>query len=355
MKRILSIALVLVVLAFLVYPKVREYVDLKDNKALAGSKVSVPLAVEVYITSPQSIDENIFITGTLTANEEVDLVCESSGIIEEIYLEEGKGVNKGDLLIKLNDSELQAQLKRSEFRLNLAEDIEKRQKQLLEKGGISQEEYDATLNEVNVLKAEVAVINAQIAQKEVRAPFAGTLGLKYVSDGSYISPSTRIATLQDIDPIKIDFAVPERYAALVNVGDKISFSVQGVENKLEALVYAKEPRIDTDTRTLQVRAKSANKDNKLLPGSFADIELTLDTIHDALMIPTIALVPELQGQKVYLYKNGVVKEQSVKIGIRDEYNIQIIEGLSAGDTVLTTGLLQVLPEMEVTISNLSGE
>jgi membrane fusion protein (multidrug efflux system) len=225
----------------------------------------------------------------------------------------------------------------------------------LEKGGISQEEYDATLNEVNVLRAEVSLINAQIEKTEVRAPFTGKLGLKYVSDGSYITSSSRIATLQDIDPIKIDFSIPERYASQIEVGNKVTFTVQGINEALVAEVYAKEPRIDTETRTLQVRARSANPDGKLLPGAFADLELTLKTIEDAKMIPTISLVPELEGQKVFLLKNGVVQPQSVSTGLRNESKVQITEGVEVGDTVLTTGLLQVRPQMEVTVKSINGE
>ncbi len=354
MKRILSITGILVVVALLAYPKVSGYFT-TQHEVSRSSGGNNPLQVDVFIVKPDTIEDKIFTTGTLRANEEVQLSSESSGLIEEIYLREGREVNRGDLLVKINDSELKAQLRRAEFRLNLAEDREVRQKQLLDKGGISQEEYDATLNEVNVLRAEVALINAQIEKTEVRAPFSGKLGLKYVSEGSYITPATRIAALHDIDPIKIDFSVPERYASQIEVGNRVMFSVQGVEDRKVATVYAKEPRIDSETRTLQVRAESANPDGELLPGAFADLELTLDTIEDALMVPTIALVPELQGQKVYLLKNGVVVPQSVQTGIRNEARIQITEGVSAGDTVLTTGLLQVRPQMKVQVNDIAED
>lgn len=351
MKRIISIAGILAVIALLAYPKVSGYFNIENEMNRNNGAGNNLLLVDVFIVKPDTIEDKIFTTGTLRANEEVQLSSESSGLIEEIYLKEGREVNRGDLLVKINDSELKAQLRRAEFRLNLAEDREARQKQLLEKGGISQEEYDATLNEVNVLRAEVALINAQIDKTEIRAPFSGMLGLKYVSAGSYINPTSRIAALQDIDPIKIDFSVPERYASQIEVGNQVIFSVQGIEGKQTATVYAKEPRIDSETRTLQVRAQSANPDGKLLPGAFADLELTLNTIEDALMVPTIALVPELQGQKVYLLKKGVVVPQSVQTGIRNESHIQITEGVSEGDTVLTTGLLQVRPQMKVQVNN----
>ncbi len=352
MKRFLSIAAIIIVVGLLAYPKVKGFLAGSSAAAPAARGESSTLSVEAFFVRPDTIENKIFTTGTLIANEDVELSTETAGIIQDIYLEEGKAVNKGDLLIKINDSDLQAQFRRAEFRLNLAEDRESRQKQLLDKGGISQEEYDATLNEVNVLRAEVALIEAQIAKTEVRAPFSGQLGLKYVSDGSYISPNSQIATLQDIDPIKIDFSIPERYASLVTVGSKVLFTVQGIEKQMVATVYAKEPKIDSDTRTLQVRARSNNKEGNLLPGAFANLELTLSTIDDAIMVPTISLVPELEGQKVYLVKNGLVQPSSVQTGLRTDLKVQITEGVQPGDTVLTTGLLQVRPGMSVDILNL---
>jgi len=355
MKRVVSIVAIILVIGLLAFPKVKDYLEASETSSQNNSNSTALLNVDVYVVTPDVIEDKIFTTGTLTSNDEVELASETSGLIQEIYLREGEDVNKGELLVKINDSELKAQLKRADFRLNLAEDREKRQEQLLEKGGISQEEYDATLNEVNVLRAEVSLINAQIEKTEIRAPFTGKLGLKYVSDGSYITPNSRIATLQDIDPIKIDFSIPERYASQIEVGNKVTFTVQGIDEELIAEVYAKEPRIDTDTRTLQVRARSTNPDGKLLPGAFADLELTLQTIENAKMIPTISLVPELQGQKVFLLKNGVVQPQSVVTGLRNESKVQITEGVEVGDTVLTTGLLQVRPQMAVSVKNVNGE
>lgn len=352
MKRIISIAAIVIIIGLLAWPKINGLFG-NSVETSADNENSSALSVNVFVVSPDTISNNIFTTGTLIANEEVQLSSESSGIIREIYLEEGRAVNKGDLLIKINDSDLQAQLNRAEYRLNLAEDREKRQQQLLDKGGISQEAYDATLNEVNVLRAEVALIESQIDKTEIRAPFSGRLGLKYVSDGSYISPNSRIATLQDTDPIKIEFSVPERYAALIKSGTNVRFNVQGINRELDAEVYAREPGIDTETRTLQVRALSGNKRGDLLPGMFANLELTLNTINDALMVPTIALVPELQGQKVFLLKNGAVQPQSVQTGLRTDTGIQITDGVAPGDTILTTGLLQVRPGMQVKVNEVS--
>lgn len=351
LKKTLTGLVIFVVLAALAYPKVKPLFSGERSNAQQQGKQSA-LKVDAVEVQPARVQDKIFTTGSILANEEVELRSEVSGKITDIYLEEGKTVKKNQLLIKINDSELKAQLQRAQFRLDLATERERRQQQLLEKGGISQEDYDATLNEVNVLKSEVQLIKAQIDKTEIRAPFAGRVGLKYVSDGSYISPTTRIASLQNINPVKLDFSVPERYVNRVKTGDKITFTVQGTEKVFEGEIYAIEPKIDSQTRTLQLRALSNNDEGLLVPGAFADLELILKTIDDALMIPTISLVPELQGQKVYLYKNGSVVEQRVQTGIRTAERVQIVEGIQQGDTVLTTGLLQVREGMPVQINEL---
>jgi membrane fusion protein (multidrug efflux system) len=350
MKRLLSIAALVIVVMLIAYPKVKGFFNATASAETVQN--SAPLLVEAYLVKEDTLENKIFTTGSLIPNEEVELTTESPGLIKNLYLKEGVTVSKEELLVKINDSDLQAQLTRAEYRLTLAEERERRQEQLLEKGGISQEEYDATLNEVNVLRAEVRLIQAQIDKTEIRAPFSGIVGLKYVSDGSYISPTSRIATLQDIDPIKIDFSVPERYASQLKVGTKVRFTIQGVEDTLNAVVYAKEPSIDTQTRTLQVRARADNQEGSLLPGAFANLELTLNTINDALLVPSVSLVPELQGQKVYVLRNGLVEPHSVLTGLRTERKIQITEGIQVGDTVLTTGLLQVRPGMKVQVKSM---
>lgn len=341
----------MIVVLALSYPKVKPLL-LSDASGAPQQGNSSALKVDGVIIKPGSVQDKIFTTGTIMANEEVELRSEASGKVTSIHFEEGSRVEKGQLLLKINDSELQAQFTRAKYRLDLATERESRQKKLLEKGGISQEDYDATLNEVNVLKSEAALIEAQIEKTEIRAPFDGRVGLKYVSEGSYISPSTRIASLQDINPVKIDFSVPERYVNTVEVGDIVTFTVQGTDETFQGDIYAIEPKINSDTRTLQIRAKSDNQKELLVPGAFADLELILNTINDALMLPTMALVPELEGQKVFLYQQGSVAEQRVQTGIRTEQKVQVTEGLQPGDTVLTTGLLQVRTGMAVEMNEL---
>lgn len=352
-KKISTIVIILFIFGALAYPKVKPLFSSPSNTDQPNRQQgSGGLKVEAVTLDFETIEDRIFSSGTIQANEVVELSTESSGLITEIFFEEGRTVERGQLLVKINDSELQAQRERSVFRLNLAEQREERQRRLLERGGISQDDYDATLNEVNVLRSELQLIDAQIEKTEVRAPFSGVIGLKYVSPGSYITPGVRIASLQEVNPVKIDFSIPERYISRVDVTDRINFSVQGYDSTFVGNVYAIEPRIDTQTRTLQIRATSQNDEQLLFPGAFANIVLILDEINDALMLPTISIVPELNSQKVYVIKDGKVQESRVQTGIRTSEKVQVISGIAHGDTVLTTGLLQVRPGMDVEITDL---
>jgi membrane fusion protein, multidrug efflux system len=351
-KRVLTISVILLVFSALAWPKVKPLLSSPSNEsATATSSQQNLLNVEGVVMEFEQLEDKIFTTGTVQANEVVDLRSEVAGKITDILFDEGRPVTGGQLLVKINDSELQAQRRRAQFQLNLAEQREQRQERLLERGGISQEEYDATVNEVNVLISELDLIDAQIEKTEIRAPFDGTLGLKFVSTGSFISSDTHIATLNDIDPVKIDFSIPERYFTRVQVGDRIQFTVQGNDSTFTGEVYAIEPRIDTQTRTLQIRALSSNPDGILVPGAFANIELILESVDDALMLPAIAVIPELNRQKVFRYENGRVTQVDVTTGIRTDRSVRVIEGVAPGDTILTTGLLQAREGMDVQLTN----
>jgi membrane fusion protein (multidrug efflux system) len=341
-----SIAIVLI----LIIPKLKLLKG-GDSKDMNKSNKDFRISVKVEIIKQEKLDDKIITTGTVIANEEVEIRSEISGKISQILFKEGSSVKKGDLLIKINDLELQAQLLRAEYKKKLAEDKEYRQKMQLKMESISQQEYDVTLNELNTIIAEIKLIKAQIEKTEIKAPFDGIIGLKYVSEGSYISPSTQIANLQNLDVIKIDFSIPEKYFNNVNKGDEIVFRVQGIDKKYRGTVYAIEPKIDPITRTLNLRAICSNRDSKILSGAFANVELILKEIDNAIMIPTEALVPELKGQKVFLYKNGKAQPKIVETGIRTDKKIQIISGLQEGDTLITSGILQIRPGAQIKISN----
>lgn len=309
------------------------------------------LTVSSVVVLPRPLEETVRAIGTLSANEEVELRSERSGKIQKIYFREGGAVKAGDVLVKIDDSELSAQLARAEQRRKLAEQLEERQKVLLEKGGVSREEYDRILTELNTLRAEEQLIRVQVEKTEIQAPFDGIIGLRYASEGSYVTSADRLATLQDLGSLKIDFSIPEKYARQVKPGDKIVFTTAGAERKFSGTVFAVEPKVDPATRTLPVRARASNVNRALVPGGFANVELVLRQ-EQALMVPAGAVIPDIRGHKVFLYKGGKAEAREVQVGLRTADEVEIAAGISPGDTVLTSGLLQLRPGAAV---RLSGE
>ena len=348
-KRVLIGAGIAAVLVALALPKLSS-----PDKAAAALPPSAGggrvLSVTTHVARPEVLRDRIVTTGTLRANEEVELRSEASGKIVSLFFEEGRPVRQGQVLLKINDAELQAQRRQAEYRLTLATDREARQKTLLEKGGISREEYDATVNEVNVLKAGLDLIKAQIDKTELKAPFDGVVGLRYVSEGSYISPTTQIATLQDVSPLKVEFSIPERYASRVRSGNEIVFTVEGQEGAFRGRIYAYEPKIEAGTRTLRLRALSPNTDARLVPGGFAHVDLVFEEIADAVAVPAIAVIPELGGKKVFVVEDGRAAARTVETGIRLDDRVQVVSGLAPGDTVVTSGLQTIRPGMPLQVA-----
>ncbi len=343
-----SIGITIVVLAAIIVPKVMSSSGPVKENANASKEIITP--IKVYVVKNEKLSDRILTNGTVMSNEEVELRAETSGKITKIFFTEGSVVSKNQLLVKINDSELKAQLTKASFSRKLAEEKELRQRQLKEKNAISQQEYDISLNELNTFQADEDLIKARIEKTEIRAPFDGVIGLKNVSEGNFISSDKVIANLQDLTPLKIDFSVPEKYAHQIRKGIVIQFKVQGVSGVMDGTIYAIEPRINAATRTLQLRAIYPNANSKILPGAFADIELIMSESDKEITAPTQALIPELNGQKLFLYKSGKVVPKMVETGIRTTDRIQITKGISIGDTIITTGILQIRPGMSVRIS-----
>lgn len=333
--------LLVVVVGFLVYRRISASAGTTTN---GGSRSgNQAMSVNAYVVKPGNISEKIIITGSVEANESVNIRPESSGIITGIHFQEGKAVSKGALLLKINDSELQAQLSRALTMQKLAEEKEYRQRQLLGKGGVSKQDYDAILAEVNSLKAETQLIRAQIAQTEIRAPFSGKIGLRQVSLGDYVDPSVVITSLVDDNPAKIAFSVPEQYANNIPENAIINFSVKGIDKTFAGKVYARGSNIQVNTRTLELKALVPNEDRLLIPGSFAEVELVLAQTEDALLVPTEAVIPVMNGKLVYVSRNGRAEEVRVETGIRNDSMVHITSGLKTGDTVITTGIMTLTP------------
>jgi len=347
-KRVLYIIIVATIIFIIAYPKIDFFNKEEVNTATTVSKSKL-LTVNGLKIAPQTIDFNIKVTGTVVADESVELNSEVSAKVDQIHFKEGQYVKKGQLLVSLNADEIDAELTKLEFTKKLNEDSEERQRKLLESEAISREEYEIALTTLNTTIADINLYKVRKQKHTIRAPFDGIIGLRQISVGSYINPNEIITTIYKIDPVKIDFSVPGRYLEDVNEGDKIIFSVDAYEDSFNGEIYAIEPQIDLQSRSINLRAVSPNNENKLLPGQFAKINLILDTYDDAIMIPTQALISELGGTKVWVFENGTVTSKEVETGIRTEDRIQITSGLTEGDVVITSGLLQIRQGMEVKI------
>lgn len=319
-------------------PKENEELAMAEANPKGGKKV---LEVSARVISPQLLTDEIPIIGRLVPDEEVQLSFETSGKITEIHFEEGSHVKKGTLLAKVNDSQLQAQLARLEAQVPLAQERVYRQSTLLQRDAVSKEALEIVKTELATLNADIEKTKAQIEQTELRAPFDGVIGLRQVSVGAYASPSTVIAKLTSVTPIKIEFSVPERYAGEVKKGTGLEFTVDGKLDAFKAQVYATEASLDAETHTLLVRALYPNEKRELLSGQYAGIRLKQKEIEDAIAIPSEAIVPEMGKSKVFVYRGGKAEPVDVVTGIRTDSEIQIVNGLQIGDTILTSGTLQL--------------
>ena len=311
----------------------------EDSKDKSGKNKTMTL--NGIVVKTQTFDNNLSLSGSLEANEQVEIRSEISGIVEGIYFKEGSNVTKGQLLFKVNDIELRAQLAQATTRGGLASENERRAKLLLEKEAISQEEYDVAKADYKLAQSQIQLIQAQIAKTSVKAPFPGKIGLRSISPGTYITPSLLVAKLVNISKLKITFSIPEKYANQVKSNSNLNFKVAGSTEKYTAKIYAIEPEVQISTRTLQVRAIAENKDGKLLPGTFANVELPLDIIKEAIVIPTEAIIPVQNGKKVFISNMGKAKEVMVETATRTDASILVLSGLKTGDTLLTTGVMSL--------------
>lgn len=317
----------------------------------AGAAKGPTLSVNGFVVETQRLREDIVSSGSLLAAEQVDIYPEISARITQLNIQEGQPVTKGALLVKLFDADLRAQLQKLQAQADNARRTEDRNKQLLERGGISQQEYDIVTTNLRSSLADIDLVRANLQRTEIRAPFSGVIGLRNVSNGAVVSPSTLIARLQQITSLKLDFSIPEKYGQSVRNGSKISFSVDGSSQPSQGVVYAIEPGVEEQTRNLRIRARINNTSAKFRPGTFARVTLTIQN-EQSLVVPTQAVIPQTRTNQVIMVKNGKAVFKDVKTGLRTAGSIQILSGLAEGDTIATTGLLFLKPDSPVKIGRI---
>jgi membrane fusion protein (multidrug efflux system) len=281
--------------------------------------------------------------GTLVPNESVAITSELSRRVAKVFAKDGARVKKGDVLFKLDDLDLGAELNELTVKKKLAEDVEARQKKLRAEGLSSEADYEKAKSDVALAAAQISSLSVTMSRTSIRAPFDGLLGLRQVSEGAMVSPSTTLVTLTDDTSLKVDVLLPERYAPLVEMGATFTFHVEGLDSPFEAKVVAVEPAVLSDTRSVKVRGLTDNAAGKLRPGAFVNVDFPLSKRTDAILVPTVAVIPSLGGHSVYRVADGKVVEVEVELGVRTPTEIEITKGLSPGDVVLVTNLLRVRP------------
>ncbi|MGP8215658.1 MAG: efflux RND transporter periplasmic adaptor subunit [Bacteroidia bacterium] len=347
MKKLIVWIVVIIVIAILIYIRPKE-----KNTIVGPQGLKKATPVEAMIVRATHASNIIKISGNIISNEEVNLQSQIAGIVTEVNFTEGAHINKGDLLIKIDDSQYQAQLQKDEVAKELDQVTVDRTKKLLDINGVSQQDYDIAVNNLNSVLADMKLIQVTIGYCSIHAPFDGVIGLKNISPGSYITTNTIIADIEEISPVKIDFYVPEKYAGNIQKGDTIRFTVAGYDEEFTGNIYAIDPRIDESSGGLHVRALSPNKTGRLLPGQFANISIALSHIQNALMVPTEAIIPKVIGQNIYVYRGGVAASIPVQLGQRTDSTVEVTKGLNAGDTIIIRGSMVIYPGSKITLGQL---
>lgn len=325
----------------------------KKQEPTAGRRSQGPLMVDAFVVSKSVVSEDIEVPGSLLPYEETAIRAEVGGRIVKLNIQEGSTVEKGTLLVKLFDQDLQAQLKKLQVQLQINEKTEERNRELLKINAISQQDYDLSQLNVENLKADIESTQIAISKTEIRAPYQGTLGLRNVSLGSYISPADVVTTIRQVDQLKLDFAIPEKYAKEIGKGYLVSFRVDGGAKDHEARVIATENSVDQNTRTLKVKALVTKSHKELVPGVFARVNLQLGKDENALLVPTQAVIPNIRNKQIILFRKDSALFTVVETGIRDSAYVQILNGVKPGDTVITSGLMAIRPNSKVKLTRVN--
>lgn len=343
--------MVLLLAGVLVIPRILAEFGGNSMEPNAAGGGQPPLNVRIHTAAIASLDEIVRATGTLLAEEEVALSAETAGRITGIYFQEGAFVEEGSLLVKINDAALQAEREQLINQRALAEFRENRLRELLSENATSQDTYEIAATEVKVLTARIMQLDAQIEKTEIRAPFDGVMGLRQISTGAFLSLNSDIAVIRRLDPIRLEFSIPERYANYLSSSPLVRFQPAGSDEMMEAELYAFEPSVERATRSIRVRARFPNPEYRFIPGSFARIEWTTNRNEEALMVPAMAVVTGSAESSLYIYAEGQARRRTVQTGIRTAEMVQILEGISEGDPIITTGIQQLRDGLRVQIRN----
>jgi membrane fusion protein, multidrug efflux system len=309
-----------------------------------------PLKVEGYKVVEEPFSNEVTTTANLMASEQVEIKAPIAGQVLAIYFKEGSSVREGQAIVRLDDRSWKAALIGIKAQLANAQKDYLRKKELLSIDGISQEEVDKVFTNVESLKSEMNQLEVNIGLANVTAPFSGKLGMRDFSIGAFLNQGDAITTLAATNELKVDFSLAQNLETSIKVGDMVQIKVGN--DTLKAKVYAISPTINTNTRTLNVRAMlSQPSKNKILPGTYAQVIISSQKLSNALLVPTQSIVPSISEQTLYVSQNGKAKRITVTLGNRTADKVHVISGINEGDTVLTTGLLQMKDGMDLIFLN----
>ncbi|MGZ5190177.1 MAG: efflux RND transporter periplasmic adaptor subunit [Flavisolibacter sp.] len=325
--------------------------EAEANQKMAGTRPPAP-RVDGYVVTTQTISENLEIPGTIVSEDATEIHPEVAGRIISLNVREGSYIGKGAVLAKLNDADLQAQKRKLQVQLQIAQQTQNRHEELLKIGGISKDDYTTTALQVSNLRADLDIINTEIAKTVIRAPFSGKLGFKDISSGAYVTPASIIATIQKTNDLKLDFNLPEKYTSQIRKGQFVNFTIEGSKRSYTAVINATESGIEQTTRSMMIRAQVTGDATGLVPGNFAKVKLNFEPDPNAILIPSQAIIPQARGKKVVVFNGGKANFVDVTTGIRDSSMIQITSGLNSGDTIVITGLLSVKPDATISIGKI---
>jgi len=327
----------------------------KEEPAAATSSASRPsLGVEGYIVTPSSFEEDFIASGNILPNEAISIIPEISGRITGIFFKEGSRVKKGETLVTLYHDDIVAQINKLKAQKKLLDKTLERQQELLRIGGISHQDFETTETQIAAIEADIAAQEAQLRKTKIIAPFDGVMGIRNVSEGAVVTQGVEISTLQQLDPLKMDFMLPEQYHGKVKPSDTVYFTMTGDTNRYAAVVAAVDPGAGTNTRSFRVRALVPNPGHRMVPGSYASVLVPLKSNNNALLIPSRCVIPTTRDKKVALLRNGKATFVVVKLGMRTNDKVEIIQGIGTGDTLITTGLMQIRAEMPVRITKITS-
>lgn len=359
LKRMLvMLLLVLLAIAGIAFGKYRT---IRAGMAMGEKFAPPPAAVTTVVVKPQTWQPVLSAVGSMKAVNGVTVSTDMAGIVSEIAFESGTPVRKGDLLVKMDTHQEAAMLRSSEAKLEFAKTDLARKRDLVEKKAIAQSEWDSAQSQLSQMEAGVEEMKAVVARKRITAPFDGLVGIRQVNVGQYLQPGSPIAALQSMDPIYVEFALPQQHMAALAVGKKLRLGASGIDGeRFEGEITAIDSRVDENTRNVMVQGTVKNAEHKLRPGMFVDVEVLLPETEGVLAIPSSSIAYAPYGDSIYVVKEKVdangqpgreVQQQFVKLGPKRGDQVSILSGLKAGDEIVSSGVFKLRPGAAVQVKN----